>query len=137
MALDFLIRSAQLTGGVILGTGVIGSSVSRVQQESEKDDQMSTKVKPIGKHPLNPHYLESREQPTFLITSGEHYGSVINLDFDYVSYLGALESHDFNLTRTFSGTFRAPGTYTTPLDPVGKELPQLGHRFLGVEYRDD
>ena len=34
-------------------------------------------------HPDNPHYFQWRGRPTILITSAEHYGAVMNLDFDY------------------------------------------------------
>jgi len=45
----------------------------------------------------NPHYLEYRGSPVVLITSAEHYGSVLNRDFDYVRYLETLCAWD--LTR--------------------------------------
>ena len=47
---------------------------------------------PLALHPDNPHYFLFRGKPTVLITSGEHYGAVLNLDFDYLRYLDAL--HD-------------------------------------------
>jgi len=31
----------------------------------------------------NPHYLEYRGKPILLISSAEHYGAVINQDFDF------------------------------------------------------
>jgi len=62
-------------------------------------------TKPIALHPVNPHYFLFRGKPTVLITSGEHYGAVLNLDFDYVSYLDALQAKGFNLTRTFTGVY--------------------------------
>ena len=37
---------------------------------------------PISLHPDNPHYLLFRGKPTVLITSTEHYGAVLNGDFD-------------------------------------------------------
>ena len=40
-----------------------------------------------------------------LITSGEHYGAVLNLDFDFVTYLDTLAADRLNMTRTFSGTY--------------------------------
>ena len=43
-----------------------------------------------------------------LITSGEHYGAVLNTDFDYRRYLAALQGLGFNLTRTFSGAYCEP-----------------------------
>jgi len=65
-------------------------------------------VKPIQLHPDNPHYFLWRGKPTILITSGEHYGAVLNRAFDYKKYLTTLESLGFNLTRTFSGAYCEP-----------------------------
>jgi hypothetical protein len=66
------------------------------------------RAKPIGLHPDNPRYFLWRGKPTVLITSGEHYGAVLNSDFDYKKYLTTLQSHGFNLTRTFSGAYCEP-----------------------------
>ncbi len=67
---------------------------------------------PIALHPDNPHYFLFRGKPTILVTSGEHYGAVLNLDFDFIPYLDELASHGFNQTRTFSGTYReVPGSF--------------------------
>jgi len=60
---------------------------------------------PISLHPENPHYFLWRGKPTILITSGEHYGAVLNLDFDYVAYLDALAKDKLNSTRVFSGAY--------------------------------
>src|SRR5437588_1079512 len=68
--------------------------------------------KPIAPHPENPRYFLFQGKPTFLITSGEHYGAVLNLDFDAVPYLDELHARGFNQTRTFSGTYReVPGSF--------------------------
>ncbi len=64
--------------------------------------------KPISLHPVNPHYFNYKEKPAMLITSGEHYGSVINLDFDYLAYLDELQSKGLNLTRIFTGVYLEP-----------------------------
>lgn len=64
--------------------------------------------KPIALHPDNPHYFIYKEKPTVLITSGEHYGAVLNLDFDYRTYLDELASEGLNLTRTFTGAYVEP-----------------------------
>src|SRR2546422_6907250 len=67
---------------------------------------------PIRLLPSNPHYFEFRGKPTILITSGEHYGAVLNLDFDYVRYLDTLKADKLDLTRTFSGVYREiPGNF--------------------------
>src|SRR5262245_29048387 len=60
---------------------------------------------PLSLHPENPHYFLWRGQPTILITSAEHYGAVLNLDFDYIKYLDTLAKDGLNLTRTFSGAY--------------------------------
>ncbi len=52
---------------------------------------------PLALHPDNSHSFLSREKPTVLITSGEHYGAVLRLDFDYVKYLGTLAADELNL----------------------------------------
>lgn len=57
-------------------------------------------------HPNNPHYFLFRGRPTVLITSGEHYGALLNLDFDYAAYFEELHSKGLNHTRTFSGVYR-------------------------------
>lgn len=66
---------------------------------------LSAPVQPLRLHPDNPHYFLFRGKPTILLTSGEHYGAVLNLDFDYIRYLDELRACGFNLTRTFSGTY--------------------------------
>src|SRR3954467_4270704 len=63
---------------------------------------------PLSLHPENPHYFLFHEKPAVLITSGEHYGAVLNLDFDYLTYLNTLRKDGLNLTRTFSGAYVEP-----------------------------
>ncbi len=47
---------------------------------------------PISLHPANPHYLLFRGKPTVLISSTEHYGAVLNADFDAIPYLDELRT---------------------------------------------
>jgi hypothetical protein len=63
---------------------------------------------PIALHPENPHYFLWRGKPTVLITSGEHYGALLNRAFDYKRYLATLQSYGFNQTRTFTGAYCEP-----------------------------
>jgi hypothetical protein len=73
---------------------------------------MPTLDTPIRLHPENSHYLLFRGKPTILLGSTEHYGAVLNLDFDYVPYLNELQARGLNLTRTFSGSYReVPGSF--------------------------
>jgi hypothetical protein len=68
--------------------------------------------KPLSLHPQNPHYFLFRGKPTILITSGEHYGAVVNLDFDYRKYLDELKANGLNYTRIFSGSYiEIPGAF--------------------------
>lgn len=59
-------------------------------------------------HPDNPHYFLFRGKPTVLIGSTEHYGAVLNLNFDYVKYLDEVAASGLNITRTFSGIYLEP-----------------------------
>src|SRR5688572_29872434 len=63
---------------------------------------------PLALHPDNPHYFIYRGKPAVLITSAEHYGAVLNLDFNYAKYLKTLEKDGLNLTRTFTGAYVEP-----------------------------
>ncbi|MEO8369697.1 MAG: hypothetical protein ABI806_10880 [Candidatus Solibacter sp.] len=66
-------------------------------------------AQPIKLHPDNPRYFLFQGRPTVLITSGEHYGAVLNRDFDYVRYLDTLRMDRLNLARVFSGSYREVG----------------------------
>lgn len=74
-------------------------------QKAGGEDTAAAADPPIRLHPENPHYFLFREKPTVLITSTEHYGAVLNLDFDYMRYLDELHTEGFNLTRLFSGVY--------------------------------
>ena len=61
-------------------------------------------IEPLSLHAENPHYFLFRGKPTVLISSGEHYGAVLNQDFDYLTYLNTLQAEGMNLTRVVPGT---------------------------------
>lgn len=56
-------------------------------------------------HPQNPRYFLWRGRPTVLVASGEHYGSVMNQDFDYRTYLATIQAAGLNHTRIFLGDY--------------------------------
>ncbi|MGC9326230.1 MAG: cellulase family glycosylhydrolase [Candidatus Hinthialibacter sp.] len=100
---------------------------------------------PIQRHPRNPHYFLFREKPVILITSAEHYGAVLNLDFNYIPYLDALQKDGMNLTRTFSGAYcEKPGEFKiekNTLAPLPNRFicpwarsDQPGYRFSGNKF---
>ncbi|MFN7944819.1 MAG: PA14 domain-containing protein [Blastocatellia bacterium] len=85
-------------------------------------------AKLLALYPDNPHYFLFRGKPTVLITSGEHYGAVLNPDFDYVKYLDTLRRDGMNLTRTFTGA-----AYVEPqgaFNIVKNTLAPAPNRFL-------
>jgi hypothetical protein len=89
---------------------------------------------PISLHPENPHYFLYKGKPTILITSGEHYGAVLNLDFNYKKYLDELKSNKFNLTRTFSGAyFEPPGAFNI----ANNTLAPAADKYLSPWERSD
>ena len=65
-------------------------------------------AEPLALHPDNPHYFLYRGKPAVLVTSGEHYGAVLNRAFDYKKYLATLAADGMNLTRTFPGAYVEP-----------------------------
>jgi hypothetical protein len=68
--------------------------------------QKAPKVEaPIRLHPQNPHYFLWRNKAVVLIGSGEHYGAVLNGDFDFHKYLQTLEASGLNYTRLFAGSY--------------------------------
>jgi hypothetical protein len=94
---------SHLAGQFALALGCLLAAAGPV---AAKDTAMAHP--PIRLHPRNPHYFLFRGRPTVLITSGEHYGAVLNRDFDYRKYLATLGKLGFNHTRTFSGCYCEP-----------------------------
>jgi hypothetical protein len=67
---------------------------------------------PLALHHENPAYLTFRGKATILVGSGEHYGAVVNRDFDDRKYLDTLAADGLNLTRLFVGTYyEKPGDF--------------------------
>jgi hypothetical protein len=87
----------------------------------------STHPQPIRLHPENPHYFLFRGQPTILLTSAEHYGAVINLDFNFVPYLDALAEAGLNYTRIYPGAYFETVDYFAKDNPLG---PHPGRHIL-------
>ena len=91
----------------------------------------------------NPHYFTFHGKSIVLITSGEHYGSVLNADFDFRKYLQTLEAAGLNYTRLFGGSYTevpgksfgilrntlapAPARYLTPWARSEKQRFDLTH----------
>ena len=88
-----------LAWAVTIAAGLLAAQAALAQ---------APKPVPLALHPENPHYFLWRGRPAVLITSAEHYGAVMNLDFDYRRYLDTLAAEGMNYTRVFSGAYVEP-----------------------------
>jgi hypothetical protein len=79
--------------------------LSTAQGAPQASAPQTAKLRPIRLHPENPHYFLFRGKAVALITSGEHYGGVLNKDFDYHRYLDSLKADGLNYTRLFAGSY--------------------------------
>jgi hypothetical protein len=92
---------------LILTLLVTGISSCNTNPPISKHSESNYNV-PLSLHPVNPHYFLFRGNPEVLIGSTEHYGAVMNLDFDYIKYLNELKASGLNVTRTFTGFYVEP-----------------------------
>jgi len=89
--------------------------------------------KPITLYPGNPHYFSYDGKPAILITSGEHYGAVMNPDFDYKIYLETLQKDGLNLTRTMTGAYFEPaGAFNISKNTLGPDKGKFSCPWLRV-----
>ena len=101
----------RLTHKVIRPVVFLGLFLSVVQAAPQRaSESPASKFRPIRLDPANPHYFLFHGKAVVLVTSGEHYGAVLNLDFDYHKYLATLQADDLNYTRLFAGSYvEVPG----------------------------
>ena len=117
------IRSSILLAAFCLILATIGCRTPSYDQDG-----------PIALHPDNPHYFLWRGEPRVLITSAEHYGALINLDFDYRKYLDTLAAEGMSMTRVFSGAYVEPqGAFNIARNTLA---PDPG-RFIAPWARSD
>jgi hypothetical protein len=100
-------RPRLLAPAALIGCCAIASSVPSARAKLVVAQQRQS-AQPIALHPDNPHYFLWRGRPAILITSGEHYGAVMNLDFDFRRYLDTLAADGMNYTRVFTGAYVEP-----------------------------
>jgi hypothetical protein len=115
---------------LILAYGV--SSLAAVFAEAPRTLQPAPTALTISAD--NPHYFLWRGRPTVLIGSGEHYGALINLDFDYRKYFDTLAADGMGVTRVFSGAYVEPeGAFNIARNTLA---PSPG-RFIAPWVRSD
>jgi len=94
----------------------------------------ATQAQPIKLHSENPRYLSYKGTPTLLITSAEHYGAVLNLDFDYKTYLQTLANEGMNYTRIFAGSYvEVPGSFGIGNNTLAPEAGRFITPWLPLE----
>ena len=81
-------------------------------------------AQPVKLHPDNPHYFLYKGKPRVFVSSAEHYGAVLNLDFDDKKYLKTMHEEGMNYTRIFTGVYvenaQSFGIEKKYLGPVGE-----------------
>jgi hypothetical protein len=80
------------------------------------------------RHPASARCFLFRGAPVALIGATEHYGAVLNGDFDYVPYLDELQRHGLNVSRLFAfyremeGSIKGLGYANTLAPQPGREV---------------
>ena len=59
----------------------------------------------LRQHPANPRCFLFRGRPAALVGSTEHYGAVLNPDFEWRRYLDTIAADGLDLVRIFSGAY--------------------------------
>jgi hypothetical protein len=80
-----------------------------------------------------PRYFEYQGKPLILLGSGEHYGAVLNPDFDFQQYLNTIAAEGLNYTRIFTGQYAEsynPGTFGIPKNTLGPAKGRLLTPYL-------
>ena len=94
---EFALQLKAVLGRVVVGSGLLAGLAGAVAASD-----------PLRLDPENPHYFRFRGAPTIVITSGEHYGAVLNEDFEFYRYLNTLAREGMNGTRLWVGAYCEP-----------------------------
>lgn len=87
----------------------------------------SQETGPIARHPENPHIFLWKGKAKAFVASGEHYGALINKEFDYVTYLETLHKIGLEHTRLFLGDYlEASDAFDYILKDVNTLCPDSG-----------
>lgn len=87
-------------------------------------------------NPDNPRCFQYQGKPFKILTSAEHYGAVLNADFDYDVYLQEMQRTGQNMTRVFTfyreneSSIRGPGAMNT-LAPTSQASVMPWERVSG------
>ncbi len=102
--------------------------------EPERTAAEPSTFAPLALLPENPRYFQFRGKPSLLLTSGEHYGALLNADFDFETYFATLAADGFNLTRVFSGVYCEPeGAFKIARNTLAPVAGKLVAPFLRTD----
>lgn len=85
-------------------------------------------------HPANNRYFQFEGKTVVLMGSSEHYGALVNLDFDYIRYLEETRASGLNFVRIFTGTYVE---YQGAFNIVENTLVPAPGRFVAPWKRSD
>lgn len=109
--------------GAAAATG-LAQSPGEARGTANVADALATTEDAIKLHPENPRYFLFRGKPLVLIGATEHYGSVVNRNFDFVRYLEDAADKKQTVTRTFL-LFRELQSARNPCSPLKAESPDF------------
>jgi hypothetical protein len=81
------------------------------------------------RHPTNPRCFLYKGRPIVLVTATEHYGAVLNRQFDYIPYFDELARNALNLSRTFT-FYRELEDSIPPLGYTNTLAPRPGQEAM-------
>src|SRR5688572_25214482 len=81
------------------------------------------------RHPSNSRSFLYKGKPIILVTATEHYGAVLNGNFNYVPYLQELARNELNLSRAFT-FYRELEDSIPPLGFTNTLAPEIGREVL-------
>jgi hypothetical protein len=121
------------TGTLLIAASLSSIFVASLVASKAQSNQSAAQLQPIRLHPKNPHYFLFRGKAIALITSGEHYGAVLNADVDGHKYLSTIDADGLNYTRIFGGSY-----VEVPAKSFGilrNDLAPLPNRFIAPWMR--
>jgi hypothetical protein len=134
-------RRVRVGFGVVLSAAAaIGVAAQAPPAPASPTAPASAGMQTLRLHPANPRYFLFRGKPTVVIASGEHYGALLNLDFDYRRYFDTLRADGLNGTRVFAGTYVETGgdfdIASNTLDPARGRFISPWARSTTAGYAD-
>lgn len=112
------------TNIVLASCLIVAAAINWITPSIASAEDVIAAANPLALHPENTRYFLYKGKPTVLVTSAEHYGLLLNSDYEYEKYFDELVACGLNHSRVFNGTYReAIGSFkitNNPLAPTDK-----------------